>query len=232
MRAFQSCSRSWASLAKRTSRAPLVAADFGDAVALGVEADFEAVDFDDQHRLGVEREAEVKRRFDGDDDALVHHFERGRDDAGADDAADRLRGVVDRVEHGEHRAVALRIAGEPDPDFGDDGERALAADDRADQVEAGRIFGRAAEADDLALGRDDFEAEDVVDGDAVFERVRPAGVGADVAADRAGALAGGVGGVVVAGAGEVAIERGVDDAGLDDRVAVAEIDFEDSLASA
>ena len=109
------------------------------------------------------------------------------------------------------------------------GQRALAADDRADEVEAGRIFRRAAEAHDLALGGDDFEAEDVVHGDAVFERVRAAGVGADVAADRARALARRIGGVVVAGAGEMAIERGVDDAGLDDGVAIAEIDFEDRL---
>ena len=48
-----------------------------------------------------------------------------------------------------------------------------------------------------------FDAEDVVDGDAVLERVRPAGVGGDVAADRAGPLARRIGGVVVAGAGEV-----------------------------
>ena len=52
--------------------------------------------------------------------------------------------------------------------------------------------------DDAAVGQDDLDAEDVVDGDAVLERVRPAGVGGDVAADGAGALAGRVGGVVVA----------------------------------
>ena len=106
----------------------------------------------------------------------------------------------------EHRAEALRIARQADPDLGDDGQRALAADEHADQIEPGRIFGGTAESDDLALGRDDLEAEDVVDGDAVLERVRAAGVGGHVAADGAGALARRIGGVVVAGAGQVAIE--------------------------
>ena len=207
----------------------VLCADFGDAVALGIEADFEAVDFDEQHRLGIERKAELERLLDGDQDALVHHFERGRDDARADDVADRLRRVVDRIEHGEHRADALRIAREPDPDLGDDAERAFAADDRADQVGPGRILGRSAESDDFAVGGDHFQAEHVIDRDAVFERVRAAGVGGRVAADRAGALAGWIGGVVIAGAGQMLVERGVHDAGLDDGIAVAEIDFENLL---
>ena len=54
----------------------------------------------------------------------------------------------------------------------------------------------------------------------------PPALVADVAADRAGALAGRIGGVVKAGAGQVLVERGVDDARLDDGVAVAEIDLE------
>ena len=72
-----------------------------------VEARFQAVDFDQQDRLGVERKAEVKRRLDGDQDALVHHLQRRRDDARADDLADRVRRVVDRLEDAEQRAARL-----------------------------------------------------------------------------------------------------------------------------
>ena len=83
--------------------------------------------------------------------------------------------------------------------------------------------------DDAAVGQDELDAEDVVDGDAVLERVRPAGVGGDVAADGAGALARRVRGEVPAVRLEVVRQPEVDDARLDDGVAVAVIDFEDAL---
>ena len=66
----------------------------------------------------------------------------------------------------------------------------------------GESLGRAAELHDVAVGRHQFDAQHVVDRHAVFERVRPAGVRGDVAADRAGALARWIGRVVIAGARE------------------------------
>ena len=80
-----------------------------------------------------------------------------------------------------------------------------------------------------AVGQHHFDAEHVVDRDAVLERVRPAGVGRHVAADRAGPLARRIGGVVIAGALEGVGEPDVDHARLDDGVAVAEVDLEDLL---
>ena len=90
-----------------------------------------------QNGFGVEWKAEFERCLHRDEDAVIHHLERGRDDACADNAADRLRGIVDRVKHGQHRAVALRIARQAHPNPGDDGKRALAADNRADQIGPG-----------------------------------------------------------------------------------------------
>ena len=52
-----------------------------------------------------------------------------------------------------------------------------------------------------------FEAEDMIDRDAVLERVRAAGVRGHVAADGAGALARWIGGEVVAGAGQRRVSR-------------------------
>ena len=69
----------------------------------------------------------------------------------------------------------------------------------------------------------------MVDGDAVLERVRSAGVGGDVAADGAGALAARVRGVVVAVRLQGVGEPDVHDARLDDGVAVADIDFENAF---
>ena len=48
-------------------------------------------------------------------------------------------------------------------------------------------------ADDVAVGQNDFEAEDVIARDAVFQAARAAGVGGDVAADEIVRAAGGVG---------------------------------------
>ena len=64
-------------------------------------------------------------------------------------------------------------------------ERALRADERAEQVVAGRVDLLAAERDDLAVGEHDLQAGDVVRREAVLEAVRAAGVLGDVAADRA-----------------------------------------------
>ena len=80
-----------------------------------VEPRFQPVDFDQQDRLGVERKAEVKRRFDRHQNPLIHHFQRRRNDARADDLADRVGGVVDRIEDAEQRAHALRIASSAGP---------------------------------------------------------------------------------------------------------------------
>ena len=67
----------------------------------------------------------------------------------------------------------------------------------------------------------------MVDGDAVLERVRSAGIGGHVAADGAGALARRIGGKVVTGAGQGLRELQVGHARLDQGHPVAEIDLKD-----
>ena len=82
--------------------------------------------------------------------------------------------------------------------FAGDAEGPFGADNDAGQIVAGIVFGRPAGLHDPAIGQHQLDAEDVIDGDAVFERVRPAGVGRHVAADGAGALAGRIGRKVIA----------------------------------
>ena len=103
-----------------------------------IEPGFQAVDFDQQDRLGIERKAEVKRRFDGDENALIHHLERRRNDARADDLADRVRGVVDTNRTrpaSSGTPCGLRVS--RTQTLVTMAERPFAADDRADQVEPG-----------------------------------------------------------------------------------------------
>src|SRR5947207_3293356 len=88
---------------------------------------------------------------------------------------------------------------------------------------------RAAEPHDHAVRHHDFEAEDVVRGDAVLQRVRPAGVVRDVAADRARLLARGIGRVVVALRADLPREVQVHEAGLDDGDLVVLVDLEDAI---
>ena len=163
--------------------------------------------------------------FDRRQNALVHQFHRRGNDAGRDDLADGVAGVVHRVEDRPHRAVVLRIGRQPDPDLGDDAQRAFAADQQAGQIEAGRVVDRA-ELHDRAVAQHDLDAEHVIDRHAVLERVRSAGVRGHVAADRAGALARRVGGEVIAGAGQRLGEPQVGHARLDHRHAIAEVDLE------
>ena len=127
---------------------------------------------------------------------------------------------------------ALRIARQADPDLGDDRQRPFAADDRADQVEARRDLRPARRTARSAVGQHGFDAEHVVDGDAVLQRVRPAGVGRHVAADRAGPLARRVGRIVIAGPLERVGQPDVDHARLHDGVAVAEVDLQNLASSA
>lgn len=87
----------------------------------------------------------------------------------------------------------------------------------------------AANADDFAVGENEFESHDVICGHAVGQSVRATGVFRDVATDGAGLLAGRVGREVeaVRCGGQAKIE--VDDAGLDDRALIPRVDGEDAV---
>ena len=87
----------------------------------------------------------------------------------------------------------------------------------------------AADANDFAIGKDEFESGDVIGGDAVGEGVRAAGVFGDVSADGAGFPTGRIGGEIktvrLGGAGEFVI----DDAGLDDGALIFDVELENAI---
>ena len=76
----------------------------------------------------------------------------------ADDRRRRRARLVGAGERGEQRADRLRQPHQPHRHLGGDAQRALRADERAEQVVAGRVGGPAAEPDQVAVGRDDLDA--------------------------------------------------------------------------
>ncbi len=98
----------------------------------------------------------------------------------------------------------------------------------ADHVIAVGLAGRAAERDDLAVGKERGDREDVVRRDAVLETMRAAGVLGDVAADRARGLARRIRRVVESVRCDGAAQRGVHHARLDGRREVVGIDGDDA----
>src|ERR1051326_1493449 len=86
-----------------------------------------------------------------------------------------------------------------------------------------------AEAVHAAVFEYDFHAEDVVDGDAVLERMKPAGVSRDVAADTAGALRGRIGRVMEIGVSGGIGECAIGHAGFDECTAIARVEFENTV---
>ena len=192
-----------------------------------VEAEILAVDFDDDEGLGGFWEAEMEGVLDDADHGAVEHFHGGGDDARGDDFRDGAACGLGVVEDGESGADVGGFCVEAAPDFGDDVEGALGAAEAAGDVGADVVAVGAAEGVDGAVAEDDFETEDVVDGDAVFEGVESAGISGGVSADGAGTLAAGVGGEVVGGILDGDGECGVGDAGFDEGDAVAEVDVED-----
>ena len=181
------------------------------------------VELDHQRRAGVEPVADMGGLLGGLDRQLVHHLDRARDDAGVDDRRHRVAGGAGVVEERHQRPDGLGRGDHPQRDPGGHAERALGADERAEQVIAGGV---AVERHLRAVGEHDLERGHVVGREAVLEAVRPARVLGDVAADRADDLARGVGGIEMSG-GDGARDRQVGHPGLDDDAGVVEVDRQD-----
>jgi len=207
-----------------------VAAELDDPLGLPIEPRGGAVEFDNQNRAGVQGESEMERLLDRADDGLVHQFHGRRNDPGRNDPADCSAGVVDGVEDCPHGAEVLWIRRQPDPNPGNDPQGSFAADQHADKVQARRIVD-GSQSHDRSIARDDLQSQDVVDGHAVFERVRPAGIGSRISANCAGSLAGRIGGEVKPSAGQGPIQPDVGYARLYNGQPVAEVYLDNAVHS-
>ena len=188
------------------------------------------VRFDEQQRGGGSVQPEVVPVVDGGDRHRVHQLERARLDARGGHGGHGLAGRDDGREEGEHRLLRRRSRPEAQGRLGDDPERPLRADDEMRQRVAGDVLHvLPAGPDDAAIGQDDLQPEHRVARDAVLHAAQPAGVRADVAADRAELVAGRVGRVEEALLGDGGLQLGIDDAGLDDGHEIRAVDLDDPV---
>ena len=210
---------------------PALPADPRRALALRLDLGGRAVQLDQEDGGGVLGIAGAGPLVDRADHQLVEHLERRRDDAGRDDRRDRFRGVLDRRERGQDRLHGFGGVKEADRDRRDDAERPLRAHGRTQEVVARPLNPLAPQADQLARPGHQLEPEDVVRRDPVLQAVGPAGVGRDVAADRRDHLARRIGREEISAVCDGSGEREVDQAGLDRRAAIGEVDFQDRVHS-
>ena len=207
----------------------MLVATTADGFHIVFESGFQPVNFAQQNRCGVNRIAcRVDGCFDGADGGVIHHLERGRNDAGCDDAGDRTRRVVQTVEVGKECSHRLRQRHEPHPHIGRDTEATFRADKKSQQVVSLSVTIRIAETPNVPVGQYDVECNDMIECDAVLEAVRPTGVLRDIAADGTHRLTGRIGRVVQSQRGDGAREPCVHDTGLNMRDAIGPVDFHDA----
>ena len=116
---------------------------------------------------------------------------------------------------------------QPQDRAGDHAERALAADEELQQRESGNVLDPLAAEDDLGAVREHHvEAEHVVRGHPVLDAAQPAGIGGDVAADRADLVRGRVGRIPQAVRGRGCLQLGIERTRLDHRDAGRGVDLD------
>src|ERR1044071_6727826 len=168
--------------------------------------------------------------FNGLDHRRIHHLHGGWKKSGGDDVADGVAGIRSRGKSCDQRAEADSLWNYAHPERGDDAEGSLVAADQAHQIErAGFICTvLAAHLKKLAIWKNHLDAEDVIGSDEILERMDATGVRGSIAANRAGALAGGVGGEVIDAArlGKRIRKRKIAHPRLDMGDAIIQIDLE------
>ena len=125
-------------------------------------------------------------------DQLVHHLQRTRHNPGGDDVTHRLAGLFDTLENTEESLECRWRFGEAHQSPGHHAEHALRADACAAQVVAANLLTTVRldpQPLDAAVRQHHLVAKDMVGGDAVFQRMRAAGVCRNVAPNRASRLA-------------------------------------------
>ena len=137
-----------------------------------------------------------------------------------------LPAVFERVAHGEQGLDRLRLAEDAKNGGGRYPQGPFAAHEGAGQIQAEGIGILATQPDDLAAGEHYLQPEHVIGRDPVLEAMRSARVLGDVAAQRAGLLAGRVGGVVVAERGEDRGDVEIEDAHLHGHALIGDVDLE------
>ncbi len=215
--------------ARLDEKGAVLPGDGGDDTDQMLDLRLRPVELADDERLRLARiagRAEILRRVHG---GSVHHLQPRGNDAVRDDRGDAGPGVLDARERHQHGTGTLRFRQDAHRHLGDDAEHALRADHDAEQIISPAVEMLAAEADDLPVRQHEFDAEDVVHGETVFEAVHAARILRHVAADGAGDLRGGIGRVVETRGLDGAGDGEVGDPRLGTDGAVLVVDGEDAI---
>ena len=203
--------------------------DVGNALDQFVHLGRRAVQLDDQKRLGIHRVTRADERFGGVNSGAVHHFHASRHDALCDHLGHARPRRLARWETDQQRARDRRTGQDAHRHLRDDAQQPFRAGDDAQQVEPFAVEMTAAQAHHLAGDQHDFDAQQVVGGEAVLQAMHAARIFSHVAADGAGDLAGGIGRVIKALALDRLGDGKVGDAWLGDDAAVVVIDVENAV---
>ena len=186
------------------------------------------VHFDEQDRTSVARQADVHIVLNVIDGGVVHKFQRTGHDMGGDDASDGLRGALHVRENRHHGLGRLGRHHELEDGLAGQRQRAFGGDEQFGKIVAVRAASTAdAGGHGFARLGQDFKAEDIFLGGAVFQAAQAAGVFGDVAAEGGDGHGTGVRRIEEALRGDGGGELGGDDAGFDHGVQVFLVDFDD-----
>jgi hypothetical protein len=204
--------------------------DFSQVLNLAPYGFSLAIQFDDEMGAAIAESFAPGAFVSGSEGKFIGQFEYAGQKTGGQDGLQRTHGVFHGTEtHGEI-CPERRQRNQFERGFGDDAEQAFGTDEKTVEVKASFVFVRSApELDHRAVSKDDFEAENIIAGDAVFEAVRAAGIGGDVAANKIIRAAGGVGRIKESAFLNSRLEFLRVDARLDDGDEIAGIDFPDAV---
>ena len=164
--------------------------------------------------------------FGGVNGRLVHHLHSRRDDAGRNDPGHAIASLLGRTKPQQNRARGCRFVQNAHRDLGHHPEQAFRTGHQAKKVIGVGIKVFAAKFQNFAADKHKFDAQNIVGGQPVFQAMHPAGIFSHIAADRAGNLAGGVGGVIKSALIDRVGNAQIGDAGLGDDTAVVIVDFD------
>ena len=159
----------------------------------------------------------------------VQHLHRGGRDGARGDLGHRIGAIVDGIVDREQRLHQLRLAHQAHRDFGHQRHGAFRTRQQAGKIVTGRVRRFAAGVDRRSVGQHGFDAQHVIGGDAVRQRMRTARVFRYVAADGAGLLAGRIGRVEISVALHGLRDFEIHHARLHHRAFIRQIDFENPV---
>jgi len=188
----------------------------------------QAIELNNQGGPGICWIAYVHRLIHGLHDRPIEQFERCWQETSANNVRDGVGRVVQRLEQGQLGDDYLGQTQETYDDLGNDPQCPLRTDQQTSQVGPRLVHHFSPHLDNIAVGQDHFEPQNVITGNTVLQTVHAARIGGDITANGRDDLAARVRDIriAVAGLAQQLLEVLVDDAWLDHCHTVLQVDVE------